>query len=196
MASPHVLVMDDIAEVLDLLRQILHEEGYRVSPRPTVVGLDEVKRLAPDVILLDLVCGGQHRGLDLLQQLRHDRTTADVPVVVCSAAVDAVRIMFEGHDKGWQFLTLSRLDREFCRVPIILCTAAVRTVREMADHLAAQNVGVVLKPFDIDQLLREIDARLVDPMLRRQGIRRRRRGSCVRTSSVNGVLRDRAWSSR
>ena len=120
MASSHVLVMDDVAEVLDLLRDVLREEGYRVSPRPTVVGLDEVKRLAPDVILLDLLFGGQHRGLDLLRQLRQDRATADVPVVVCSAAVDAVR-------------------------------------RLAGDHVG-EGVGLVLKPFDIDELLGELRA--------------------------------------
>ena len=69
--------------------------------------------------------------------------------------------MFEGADRGWPFLTLSRLDRDLCRIPVIFCTAAVQTVRQMADHLEAQNVGGVFKPFDLDHLLREIEHHLL-----------------------------------
>ncbi len=29
--SPHVLVMNDTQEIIDLLRELLEEEGYRVS---------------------------------------------------------------------------------------------------------------------------------------------------------------------
>ena len=38
-------------------------------------------------------------------------------------------------------------------VPIILCTGAVRVVEAMSAALAAMRVAVVLKPFDIDDLL-------------------------------------------
>ena len=114
--------MNVVQEMLDLLSDLLEQEGYRVSTSLYVLDLDRVRRFAPDLLVLDL--------------------------------------MFEGVDKGWQFLTLARLDRDLCRVPIISCTAAVLTVRDMEAHLAAQNVGVVLKPFDLDHLLREIEARL------------------------------------
>ena len=120
----HILVMNDVQEIIDLLQELLEEEGYRVATSLFVLDLDRIKAVAPDLIVLD--------------------------------------VLFEGDDKGWQFLKLSRLDRELCRVPIVLCTAAVQTVQEMADHLAVQNIGVVLKPFDLDRLLREIEARLSD----------------------------------
>jgi CheY-like chemotaxis protein len=60
--------------------------------------------------------------------------------------------------KGWHFLTLVRLDRQLCRVPLVLCTAAVTTVEPMRANLAAQQVRIVYKPFDIETLLAEIDA--------------------------------------
>lgn len=64
-------------------------------------------------------------------------------------------VMFEGDTAGWKFLTLLELDRELCRLPVVLCTAAARTVAEepMASHLVALGIEVVLKPFDLDQLL-------------------------------------------
>ena len=46
--------------------------------------------------------------------------------------------------------------------PMLACPAEAQIVRDMADDLSAQNVGVVLNPFDIDNLLCKIDARSGD----------------------------------
>ncbi len=56
-------------------------------------------------------------------------------------------------------MTLACLDPPLRRVPLLPYTAAVQIVRDMADHLSAQHVGVVLNPFDTDNLLCEIGAR-------------------------------------
>jgi CheY-like chemotaxis protein len=65
-------------------------------------------------------------------------------------------------EKGWKFLQLVRLDPELARIPLILCTAAVRTVNDpaMADQLDRLGVGVVLKPFVIEDLLSAISGAL------------------------------------
>ncbi len=117
---PHVLVMDDSHDLLGLPREAREDEGYRVSASPTVIDLDGVKRLTPDLILLDLVFAGEQRGLPFLRRLRGDQAVAGMPVVVCSAAVDAIRRLGPG-DGG-------------------------------------DGVGLVLKPFDLDELLREMRA--------------------------------------
>jgi CheY-like chemotaxis protein len=57
---------------------------------------------------------------------------------------------------GWQFLQMLKMRRETVKVPIVVCTAAVTIVRELQAHLAVMCIGVVLKPFDIDQLVSEI----------------------------------------
>jgi CheY-like chemotaxis protein len=38
-------------------------------------------------------------------------------------------------------------------IPVVMCTAAVQAVREMEGYLLAQGVGIVLKPFRIDDLV-------------------------------------------
>ena len=63
-----------------------------------------------------------------------------------------------GEDHGWQLLQKLKLDRETERIPVIVCTAAVGLVRELEGHLRAKGVAVVLKPFDIDDLLRQVNA--------------------------------------
>jgi CheY-like chemotaxis protein len=61
---------------------------------------------------------------------------------------------------GWQFLQLLKMDRETRDLPVIVCTAAAKLVEELQTHLDTMEVGVVLKPFDIDHLLEVIERRL------------------------------------
>jgi two-component system response regulator VicR len=116
--QPHILIVNDTQEILDLLQELLEEEGYRVTTSMALLDLDKVKALAPDLIIQDL----------LFEQTQ---------------------------EKGWTFLTLVRLDPQLAQVPLILCTAALHVVRdeEMAEKLRQLGVRVVLKPFNIDELL-------------------------------------------
>jgi len=44
----------------------------------------------------------------------------------------------------------------------VVCTAAVKLVQELEGHLRAKGVGVILKPFDIDDLTSEVRRYLID----------------------------------
>ena len=67
-------------------------------------------------------------------------------------------ILDEG--KGWQFLQILRMDRATREIPVVVCTAAAKLVEELQTHLDEMGVAVVLKPFDIDHLLTEIERSL------------------------------------
>lgn len=41
-------------------------------------------------------------------------------------------------------------------IPVLLCTGAVRRVQELQGHLLDMDVAVVLKPFNIDDLLQAV----------------------------------------
>lgn len=89
---PHVVVINDEQAMLDLFRDLLTEEGYRVSTLTyPVADLADLQILAPDLIILDMLFGGEDRGWTFLQQLRLTRATAGLPVIVCTAAVRLVR---------------------------------------------------------------------------------------------------------
>lgn len=62
--------------------------------------------------------------------------------------------------KGWQFVQKLKMDRETANIPVIICTTSIKWVRENADEgwLAAKGVGVIPKPFNVDELLNEIRA--------------------------------------
>src|SRR5215204_4027223 len=53
--QPHILVVNDTQEILDLLRELLEEEGYRVSTFVETLNLTQLKAAKPDVIIQDLL---------------------------------------------------------------------------------------------------------------------------------------------
>ena len=80
-----VLVADDDPVVVDLVCQLLEEDGFSVrSAAHGREALDEIGRQRPDVLLLDLMMPVMD-GFETLQQLRANPDTRDLPVVVITA---------------------------------------------------------------------------------------------------------------
>ncbi len=90
--TARILVVNDTQEILELFRMLLEEEGYDVIlagfPIQTI---DEIEQIKPDLIILDLVFGEEKTGLQMLQMLKMKRSTAVIPVIVCTAALRLVR---------------------------------------------------------------------------------------------------------
>jgi CheY-like chemotaxis protein len=85
--TKRILVIDDKAHLLRLMRMILEDERYQVSILQEGKGaFDHIKNSLPDLVILDLKLADTS-GLDVLQQLRNDQATADIPVIVYTAAV-------------------------------------------------------------------------------------------------------------
>lgn len=90
--SERVLVVNDTQEILDLFKDILKEEGYEavLSGFP-MREISDVEAIAPDLIILDLIFGGEKTGWQMLQMLKMKRSTASIPIIVCTAALETVR---------------------------------------------------------------------------------------------------------
>ncbi|GAC1467280.1 MAG: hypothetical protein PVS3B1_14030 [Ktedonobacteraceae bacterium] len=92
-----VLVVNDTQEILEMFRVLLEDEGYEPTlssyPLQRVHDIEEIK---PDLIILDLIFQEERLGWQMLQLLKMNRALATIPVVVCTASVQAVREM-EGY---------------------------------------------------------------------------------------------------
>ena len=89
--QPHVLIINDTQEILDLMQELLEEEGYRVTTSVALLDIAKVKTLAPDVIVQDLLFEGMHEtGWKFLTLVRLDPELARIPLVLCTAAVRTV----------------------------------------------------------------------------------------------------------
>lgn len=65
-----------------------------------------------------------------------------------------------GEKVGWQMVQKLRMRRATAKIPLIICTAAVKEVREIEGYLRMKGIGLVPKPFDIDDLLRAVELTL------------------------------------
>ncbi len=83
----HILVVDDKNELLHLMRRVLEDEQYQVYIlQEGRNAFTRVKTQLPDLLILDLRLG-DISGQDVLKQLKDDPVTAEIPVIVYTAAV-------------------------------------------------------------------------------------------------------------
>ena len=83
-SAPEVLVIDDEPEATDIIREYLTAAGYRVCVAFSgEEGLKMARKSRPAAITLDLMMPGMD-GWEVLQKLRSDPRTADIPVIIVS----------------------------------------------------------------------------------------------------------------
>ncbi len=100
-----VLLVEDEESLRKVMKDLLERDGYSVAEAADgISALDQVDRVAPDVIMLDLNLPGLD-GYHVLQQLRSRAATSRIPVIVLTAKGDEdneVRVFQLGAD---DFLT-------------------------------------------------------------------------------------------
>ncbi len=70
--------------------------------------------------------------------------------------VIVVDYLFDGQPVGWPLVHALKQRPTTQHLPILLCTAAARTVQEHLPYVHAKQIGLLLKPFDVDALLNGI----------------------------------------
>ncbi len=85
MKHKHILLIEDEADMAELVSMRLRREGFEVSvAEDGVTGQSLALSQVPDLVLLDLMLPLRN-GLSVLRTLREDRRTAGVPVIIVSA---------------------------------------------------------------------------------------------------------------
>ena len=85
--APRVLVINDDQETLTLFEEILSEAGYApVLYSSAIHDLTEIEALGPDLIIIDYLIRREESGWQMLQKIKMRRATANIPVIVCTAA--------------------------------------------------------------------------------------------------------------
>ena len=68
-----------------------------------------------------------------------------------------------GEEKiGWQFIQRLKMDRDTADIPVIVCSGAVRDLKDMEGYLVSKGVGILYKPFDVDELLNLVELKLAE----------------------------------
>jgi len=120
-----VLLVDDIAANLDVLRETLQPEGYQLAvARDGATALKVAAHFAPDLILLDVMMDGMD-GFEVKRRLKADLPDLDSAVIFITARSD-VNDILEGFAQGCvDYITKPFRQEEVC--------ARVRTHLELRD---------------------------------------------------------------
>lgn len=128
---PRVTVVNDNEAFLELVRDILEDDRYDVTTidgdRPDA--LVRIKASRPDVLMIDLRFGAEGlHGWDIAMEVRRDESLSGLPVLVCSADLEALN-QIAGRLSETQ--SVETLTKPF----------SVDELTETLDRLVAQAVG-------------------------------------------------------
>ena len=85
MVEEYIGVVEDDADLLELIRHNLSRAGYRVAGQPTGKGaIDLIRRVLPDLVILDIMLPGTD-GREICRQMRADSSMAEIPVIFLTA---------------------------------------------------------------------------------------------------------------
>jgi DNA-binding response OmpR family regulator len=85
-----VVCIEDEPEMIDLVKLILGRKGFNlVGAVGGREGLDTVRRLKPDLVLLDLMMPDMD-GWEVYQKMKADDELKDIPVVVVTAKAQSI----------------------------------------------------------------------------------------------------------
>ena len=85
MQQKHILVVDDNKDLLFMISAMLKINGYQVSSLENTTGIETVViKIQPDLIMMDMLLSGSD-GREICRQLKSNKDTASVPVLMLSA---------------------------------------------------------------------------------------------------------------
>lgn len=86
--TTRIMVINNSDDILALFKKILETEDCEVFLQLFLNSdLREVRRIQPDLIILDYYVGREGVGWEFLQLLKMEDTTAALPVLICTTAV-------------------------------------------------------------------------------------------------------------
>ncbi len=88
MTSLHIAVANDDTVFLQLMQDLLSDEGYETTiMKISSEVFEKIKELQPNLVILDIWMQRADSGWEVLNLIRLDPATAEIPVIVCSTDV-------------------------------------------------------------------------------------------------------------
>ncbi len=80
-----ILIVDDQIDIRRMMQIALGDSFELLEAEDGITALDLLRQHKPDVVLLDVMMPGAIDGLQVLQAIRADPQTTDMPVIMMSA---------------------------------------------------------------------------------------------------------------
>ncbi len=100
MAKKYVLIVDDDPDLVETVGMLLESKGYEVGKAyDGIEGEEAIKKRRPDVLVLDVMMPRKD-GYKLCRELKADKSTRDIPVILLTAVGEAVPTTTYTHAEG------------------------------------------------------------------------------------------------
>src|ERR1043165_725907 len=92
MKRPFIMVVNQDTAFLELMEELLTEEGYHTSiEKEGDKAYAAIKKAKPDLVILDIRINNSEAGFNVVDLMRIDRETENIPIIICSTATQIIR---------------------------------------------------------------------------------------------------------
>ncbi|MBN2532865.1 MAG: response regulator [Spirochaetales bacterium] len=152
MTPKHILVVEDDANILELIRYNLIQKGYKVTSVSTgEKALLTIGAGKPDLLLLDLMLPGID-GLKICELIKKDENTREIPVIMVTAKGEEEDIV-----RGLELGADDYVTKPF-RIDVLLAriTAVLRRSKGTGSGKASLTTSLVVHDLSIDPVRHKV----------------------------------------
>jgi CheY-like chemotaxis protein len=92
MGSPVIAVVNDDTDFLEMMQELLSQEGYQtVMHREESTAHELIRSEQPNLVILDIRLATPEAGWKIMELMRLDPQTTQIPMIACSADSRALR---------------------------------------------------------------------------------------------------------
>jgi CheY-like chemotaxis protein len=92
LSAKHIVVIDD--NIAPLIGALLEDTEYQFTAYTEIEGaVERIRAAQPDLVILDLYFHGRPLGRDAFHALRANATTAELPIIITTAAINEGQAM-------------------------------------------------------------------------------------------------------
>ena len=100
MSKKYILIVDDDPDLVETVGMLLESKGYEVGKAyDGIEGEEAIKKRRPDVLVLDVMMPRKD-GYKLCSELKSNKWTKDIPVILLTAVGEAVSTTTYTHAEG------------------------------------------------------------------------------------------------
>ncbi len=100
MSGKYVLIVDDDPDLVETVAMMLESKGFEVGKAyDGIEGEESIKKRRPDVLVLDVMMPRKN-GYQLCKELKSNKWTSDIPVILLTAVGEAVPTTSYSHAEG------------------------------------------------------------------------------------------------
>ena len=100
MPGKYILIVDDDPDLVETVSMMLESKGYEVGKAyDGIEGEEAIKKRRPDVLILDVMMPRKN-GYELCKELKSNKWTQDIPIVLLTAVGEAVPTTTYSHAEG------------------------------------------------------------------------------------------------